>query len=211
MRLKDLKPATGEGGRVGLGFLLTFVLHFIAFVVVAMIGGAVDPHEGALTVLPFLALIGIAQWLYLGPVIWWLRRRGSIAVMKGVTIGGGLMMLGNGLCYGGMGLLSLRSAADTQRIQQYERDHPRDAISAKGVVTLVDTAHFEFRRDDDGSVISLQTWGGTDYALLKKDGGYEPRTRDILTPDAHVSVDYVQERGKPPGSASTVRVYEEAP
>ena len=45
----------------------------------------------------------------------------------------------------------------------------------------------------------------------KKDGGYEERTRDILEPGVRVSVEYSQERGKPPASASIVRVYEETP
>ena len=47
--------------------------------------------------------------------------------------------------------------------------------------------------------------------LLKKNGGYENRTRDILKPGVRVSVDYSQERGQPPVSASIVRVYEEGP
>ncbi len=71
----------------------------------------------------------------------------------------------------------------------------------------MDDTHFEFRRDD-GTVVSLLTWQGLDYVLLKKNGGYEKRTRDILKPDVRVSVDYSQERGKPPVSASIVRVYE---
>jgi len=39
--------------------------------------------------------------------------------------------------------------------------------------------------------------------------GYENRTRDILKPGVRVSVEYSQDRGKPPDSASIVRVYEE--
>jgi hypothetical protein len=76
------------------------------------------------------------------------------------------------------------------------------------VVTVVDDTHFEFRRDD-GTVVSLLTWQGLDYVLLKSNGGYENRTRDILKQGVRVSVDYSQERGKSPVSASIVRVYEE--
>jgi hypothetical protein len=45
--------------------------------------------------------------------------------------------------------------------------------------------------------------------LLKKDGGYETKTRDILKPGVRVKADYSHERGKLPVSASIVRVYEE--
>jgi len=58
-------------------------------------------------------------------------------------------------------------------------------------------------------VISRRTFQGLDYVFLKKDGGYENRTRDILKPGVRVSVEYSRERGKPPESVSIVRVYEE--
>ena len=136
------------------------------------------------------------------------RRRGSIAVAKGLLIGGSLVTLASAICYGGIGLMSLQYAAESQRIQQYEQEHPHDYISAKGVVTVVDDTHFEFQRDE-GTVVSLRTWDGLDYVFLKADGGYEQRTRDMLKPGVRVSVEYSQERGKPPDSASIVRVYEE--
>jgi len=209
MGLKALKPAPGEGRGVVRGLVLTFFLHVGVFIAIGIIGTSIDRQEGGLLVLPFIAFVGITQWIYLGPVAWWLRRRGSIATMKGVLIAGGLATLGTGLCYGGIGLYSLQQVAEVRRIQQYESDHPHDYISAKGIVTVVDDTHLEFKRDDDGTVVSLQTWNGLDYVFLKKDGGYENRTRDILKPGVRVSVEYSQERGKPPVSASIVRVYEE--
>jgi hypothetical protein len=208
MGLKALKPAAGEGRGVARGCLLSVLLHPVALIVIGIIGTAIDRREGALLVLPFLAFIGLTQWVYLGPAAWLLRRRGTTAVAKGVVIGGGVVTLGSTLCYGGMGLLSLQNAAEVQRIQQAEREHPHDYVSTDGVVTAVDDAHFEFRRDD-GTVVSLQTWQGLDYIFLKKNGGYEKRTRDMLKPGVRVSVEYSQERGKPPVSASIVRVYEE--
>lgn len=207
--LKALKPGPGEGRGVLLGVLLTVVLHPVAIVAVALIGAAIDRRSGPLLVLPFIVLIAITQWLYIGPAAWLLRRRGSVAAAKGVIISGGLVMLLSTLCYGGMGVLSLQNAAVTRRIQQEERDHPRDYVKAQGVVTVVDDAHFEFKRDGDGTVVSLRTWPGLDYIFLKKDGGYEKRTRDILKPGVRVAVDYSHERGKPPDSASIVRVMEE--
>jgi len=203
-----LKPSPGEGRGVFRGFLLSLVLHPLALLVVGIIGASFAPPEGALLVLPFLAFIGIAEWIYLGPVAWLLQRRGSTATAKGVVIGGSFVTLASAICYGGIGLFSLQNAAEVRRIQQYEREHPHDYISARGVVTVVDDTHLEFQRDD-GTVVSLRTWDGLDYVFLKADGGYEKRTRDMLKPGVRISVEYSQERGKPPDSASIVRVYED--
>jgi hypothetical protein len=211
MELKALKPVAGEGRGVVLGFVLTFFLHLVAFMAIAIVGTVHSGPDGALLVLPFLALIGIAQWFYLAPAAWLFWRRGWTGTAKGVVIAGGLMLLLNGLYYGGLGVRTLQYNAEVQRIQQDERDHPHDYISTQGVVTLVDDSHFEFTRDDDGTVVSLQTWDKLDYIVLKKGGGGEKRTRDVLKPGARVSVEYSQERGKPPVSASIVRVYEQRP
>ena len=208
MGLKALKPAPGEGRGVAGGCLFSLLLHLLALVVIAIIGAAIYRPEGSLLVLPFLAFIGITQWIYIGPFAWLLRRRGSTAMAKGLVLAGSAVTLASTLCYGGMGLQSLQDTAEMERIRQEERDHPRDYISTEGVVTVVDDTHFEFRRDD-GTVVSLLTFQGLDYVLLKKNGGYEMKTRDILRPGVRVSVEYSQERGKPPGSASIVRVYEE--
>ena len=207
MPLKDLKPVSGETRGVILGGLLSLLLHLTAFIAIIAVGTAIDRNEGALLALPFLMSIGLSQWIYIGPFAWLLRRRRT-GIAKGLVISGGLVTFASTLCYGGMGLMSLQNASETRRIQQEERDHPHDYISAKGVVTSVDDSHFEFRHDD-GSVVSLRTFEGLDYVLLKKDGGYENRTRDILKPGVRVSVEYSQDRGKPPDSASIVRVYEE--
>jgi hypothetical protein len=209
MKLKALKPAPGEGRGVALGFLLSLVLHPVAMIAIAIIGSSINRQEGALLVLPFLALIGACQWIYLAPAAWWLRRRGSTGAAKGILISGALLTLASGLCYGGIAMFGLAQYAETKRIQQYERDHPTDYVHVNGVVTVVDDKHFEFTREDDGTVVSLVTYEGLDYIFLKKDGGYEERTRDMLKPGVRVSVEYSQERGKPPVSPSIVRVYEE--
>ena len=207
--LKTLKPAPGERGGVTRGVVLSLVLHPIALITGAFIGQAMHPPDGALLVLPFLVLIGVTQWIYLGPVAWLLRRRGSTVMAKGVMVGGGLVTLASVLVYAATVLKSQQDEAYLQRIRQAEREHPTDYVRADGVVTVVDDKHFEFRRDDDGTVVSLLTREGLDYVFLKKDGGYEMRTRDILKPGVRVAIDYSQERGKPPLSASIVRVYEE--
>jgi hypothetical protein len=173
---------------------------------VAIIGSAIE-SGGGLIALPFLAFIGATEWLYLLPATWWLRRRGRTAIAKGVLIGGSLVLLLSTLCYGGIMLASLGNYAEMRRIQQYEREHPTDYLNTDGVVTLVDDTHFEFRRED-GTMVSLLTSPGQEYVFLKKDGGYEIKTREMLKPGVRVSVEYSQERGKPPISASIVRVYE---
>jgi hypothetical protein len=203
-----LKPAPGEGRGITRGFLLNLFLHVVAAVVIGIIGSRLEPG-GELLVLPFLAFLGVMQWIYIGPAAWLLRRRGSTATAKGVLIAGSLATAANVLFYGGVFLMSFVNVAEVHRIQQYEREHPTDYISANGVVTVVDDKHFEFRREDDGTVVSLQTWDGLEYVFLKKDFGYEIRTRDILKPGVRVAIDYSQARGKPPLSASIVRVYEE--
>jgi hypothetical protein len=209
MGITALKPAAGDGPGIALGVFLSLVLHFVAFIAVAMIGDAMDPRQGAYFVLPFLVFIGIAQWPYLAPFAWLLWRRGWTGTAKGVIIAGVLLLIFNGLFYVGLQLRSVQSDAEAQRIQRYERAHPTDLISANGIVLVVDANHFEFKRDDDGSVVSLQTWNGLDYVLLKKNGGYEKKTAEILKPGVRVSVDYSQEREKPPVSANIVRVYED--
>ena len=205
--LKTLKP--GEGRLVVGGFVLSFLLHPLALVAVGIIGSRFDRDQGYLLVLPFMTFMGVTQWIYLGPAAWFLRRRGSTAIAKGVVIAGGLVTIANALFYVGLGLRSVQYDAEVRRIQQHEREHPRDSFSVDGVVTLVDDKHFEFRREDDGTVVSLLTWEGLDYIFLRKDGGYEIKTRDILKPGVRVAIDYSHERGKPPLDASIVRVYEE--
>jgi hypothetical protein len=202
-----LKPAPSEGREFVRGVLFGFFLQPVALIAIALIGSLIAPPDGALFVLPFIVLIGVTQWIYLAPFAWWLR--GSKGMAKGILASGAVMSLVNALFWGGSQLRSLEDAETVRRSQEYQREHPTDLISADGEVTLVDDKHFEFRRDDDGTVVSLQTWEGLDYIFLKKDGGYEERTRDILKPGVRVAIDYFQERGKPPLSASIVRVYEE--
>jgi hypothetical protein len=107
VELEALKPAAGEGRGVAVGLVLSLLLHPLALVLVVIVGSWIDPREGALLFVPFLALIGLTEWIYLGPAAWLLRRRGSVAMAKGVVIGGGLVTLASTLGYGGMGLLSL--------------------------------------------------------------------------------------------------------
>ena len=88
MAFRDLMPGPDEARGVAIGFILSFFLHPIALIAVALIGTAIEPASGGLIALPFLAFIGVTQWLYVLPVFWLLRRRGRRALAKGVLIGG---------------------------------------------------------------------------------------------------------------------------
>jgi hypothetical protein len=46
-----------------------------------------------------VALVGISQWLYMLPVVLWLRRQRRFEVMKGAIIGAVLIMFLNGTCF----------------------------------------------------------------------------------------------------------------
>lgn len=129
MAFRDLMPGPDEARGVAIGFILSFFLHPIALIAVALIGTAIEPASGGLIALPFLAFIGVTQWLYVLPIFWLLRRRGRRALAKGVLIGGALVFLASSLCYGGLAFLSMQDVASVRRIQQNERDHPRgDAV-----------------------------------------------------------------------------------
>ena len=44
--------------------------------------------------------IGVSQWLYLGPAIWFAQRRGLSRTAAGLAIGGGITLLLNATCFG---------------------------------------------------------------------------------------------------------------
>jgi hypothetical protein len=46
--------------------------------------------------------IGVSQWLYLGPAIWFARRRGKSRTAAGLAIGGGITLLLNSACFGAL-------------------------------------------------------------------------------------------------------------
>ena len=45
MRLKDLKPVSGETLGAVLGMLLSLLLHLVAFVAIIAVGTAIDSQE----------------------------------------------------------------------------------------------------------------------------------------------------------------------
>lgn len=88
---------------IAKGFGLLMLFHFLASVIISTIGYIVGSIVGGYSVLA-VWLIGVAgfffwQLLYVIPLIIWLRRRGKVAMMKGVVIGAVLTALLNGVCF----------------------------------------------------------------------------------------------------------------
>ena len=161
MAFRDLMPGPDEARGVAIGFILSFFLHPIAVIAVALIGTAIEPASGGLIALPFLAFIGVTQWLYVLPVFWLLRRRGRRALAKGVLIGGALVFLASSLCYGGLAFLSMQEVATVRSVQQNERDHLREYASTDGIVMLGDDTHFDAVRSGlDGAKTTPQIMRG---------------------------------------------------
>ena len=97
---------------VQLGLFLLMLAHTIAIVVAAILGYILFqfrsiPASALSRVLSVIAialgsgvlLIGISQWLYVIPMLIWLRRRQKRDVFIGVLIGALLTMLLNGGCF----------------------------------------------------------------------------------------------------------------
>ena len=82
---------------IAVGFILGYVLALIS----STSPTALSRFAGMMaTGLVFgLFGIGISQWLYVTPLLIWLRRRQKMGLFKGVLIGALLTMLLNGGCF----------------------------------------------------------------------------------------------------------------
>lgn len=85
------------------GLCLLMILHFVAFSIILRLSELVGSVQGNDKSFSF-AILGIGgflfwQLLYVIPLTIWLRRRGKVAVMKGVVIGAVLTALANGVCF----------------------------------------------------------------------------------------------------------------
>jgi hypothetical protein len=205
-RLRALKPNPGEGRGVALGCLASVALHFLALIVVAILGGMFLGNEGSYLALLFLALIPVTQWIYLAPFAWLLGRRGSAAIAKGIWLSGSLVVLLVALCWGGMGLRGLMDRAQFERSQEFARQNPMELVKVRGIVTEINFTHIEVRQED-GTPVSMTRHASTEYIWLKADGGYEKRTDEIVKPGVRVICDTWKTPNNPL-SASMVRVLE---
>jgi hypothetical protein len=92
-----------ERTEIANGLCLLMILHFVAFLIIFRLSELVSSTQGNDKGLSFV-ITGIAgflfwQLLYVIPLIIWLRRRGKVAMMKGVVIGAVLTALANGVCF----------------------------------------------------------------------------------------------------------------
>lgn len=101
-------PAKNQAPGVVGGLVLTPVLHVVATLVVTLVAatGVLGP-SGTYAIPGFWLVLGLAQWVYMAPAALGARALGWPGVAKGLWIGGALVTLIQGLCWGAIGLLSL--------------------------------------------------------------------------------------------------------
>lgn len=97
--------ATPAPGSALAGALLVLPLHLlqipllVASGVLAEAMGVRGESQMAWILYPVVG-IGLSQWLYLGPAIWFARHRGVPRTAAGLAIGGGITLLLNSACFG---------------------------------------------------------------------------------------------------------------
>ena len=90
-----------ELGKIFLGILLLAGFHISVLTILGVIaaaGGSVGNYFGAIYIYALFG-IGIAQLIYVIPLVIWLRRKRKWGLMKGVIIGAVLTALLNGGCW----------------------------------------------------------------------------------------------------------------
>ena len=87
-----------------VGALLALALHLLWVPVLLLLGLFADTGATQEVIVPLmlapLLFIGAAQLLYVGPALWWARRRGFTKLVQGLLIGAGLTFLLNAACWG---------------------------------------------------------------------------------------------------------------
>ena len=85
------------------GIFLLLGIHTLVFVVLVFLSFILASLFAFYTVTPIwgmsISLIGLSQFLYVIPIIFWLRRQQRWGLMKGVIIGAVLTALLNGGCW----------------------------------------------------------------------------------------------------------------
>ncbi len=90
---------TDRRNSAGWGAGAACMLHLLQWPMLGVSCGiAMQPPAGASW--PWYAFMawGATQFLYLGPLLWWLKRKGFHQAMKGVLIVAGIGILLNGAC-----------------------------------------------------------------------------------------------------------------
>jgi hypothetical protein len=85
-------PRRQNSGNVWIGVGLAFLLVPLTLVIP-----------------PGIILIGVTEWIYLLPLVFWFKKKGRTGIVQGLLIGGGVLALLNAACFGilfGSGLSS---------------------------------------------------------------------------------------------------------
>ena len=84
---------------VFIGIMATFISHAVVLTLLGILANLLD--SSTLGGIAFFGIfgIGLAQLLYILPLIIWLRRKGRNDTMKGVIIGAVITLLLNGSCF----------------------------------------------------------------------------------------------------------------
>ena len=98
--MREQFPKTTPAGDIAIGCVLTVVFHVIFIVLLFAVVGFFDiPSflENALT--GALLGLGLSQFLYLGPAIYYAYQRGRPNIAKGFIIGAGVTFLLMAACW----------------------------------------------------------------------------------------------------------------
>jgi hypothetical protein len=85
------------------GVFLVLALHLGFLLLILLMQSIFNSRAIGLIFLMFFYWIGIAQFVYLIPVMLDFRRRERVEVVKGITIGAVITMLINGACFAFIG------------------------------------------------------------------------------------------------------------
>jgi hypothetical protein len=98
--MRSQLPPTTPVGDIATGCVLTVVFHVIFIVVVFGIVGFFDiPSFLEYVLTAFLLGLGLSQFLYIGPAIYYAYRRGRPNIAKGFIIGAGITFLLMAACW----------------------------------------------------------------------------------------------------------------
>ncbi len=99
-------PTGATHGSAWAGALLVLPLHLLLIPLSILCGVFAGTMSRPSSYAPMewmlypLIGIGVSQWLYLGPGIWFARSRGRSRTAAGLAIGGGITLLLNTACFG---------------------------------------------------------------------------------------------------------------
>src|ERR1700720_3923940 len=95
--METISPATSQMG-IARGLGLTLALHAAATLAVCIGPLCMGLKDTAATVaIWFATSIGLSQWLYMAPALWYTRRPEWMGVHKGLRIGSAITLLSSAI------------------------------------------------------------------------------------------------------------------